>query len=122
MAIVHVCEKFGVYILVGHFEIITDHKPLIHLFNNAQSRMPLQIERWCLRLQEFCFTISHIKSTVNSADFLSRHPFDIKRKTDNITEQYVNFVQNHVCPEAISQKTILLYIKLSQKCKMKGKK
>ena len=96
------CEKFKVYILLGHFEIITDRKPLVHLFNNAQSRMPLPIERWSLRLQEFDFTISHIKGTVNPADFLSRHPFDIKTKTENITEEYVNFVENHVCPEAIS--------------------
>ena len=54
-----------------------------------------------MRLQEFDFTISHIKGTVNPADFLSRHPFDIKTKTDKITEQNVNFVQNHACPEAI---------------------
>ena len=87
---------------ITKFEIITDHKPLVHSFNNAQSRMPLRIERWSLRLQEFNFTISHIKGTVNPADFLSRHSFDIKTKTDNITEQYVNFVQNHACPETIS--------------------
>ena len=80
LAIVHACEKFTVYILGGHFEIITDHKPLVHLFTNAQLRMPLQIERWSLRLHEFDFTISHIKGTVNPADFLSRHPFDIKNE------------------------------------------
>ena len=67
-------------------KIITEHKPLVNFFNNAQSRMPLQIKGWSLRLQEFDFTISHVKSTVNPADFLSRHPFDIKTKTDNITE------------------------------------
>ena len=93
LAIVHARDKFRVYILGGHFEIITDHKPLVHLFSIAQSRMPLRIERWSLRLQEFDFTISHIKGTVNPADFLSRHPLDIKTKTDKITEQYVNFVQ-----------------------------
>ena len=101
LAIVHASEKFRMHILGGHFEVITDHKPLVHLFNNAQSRMPLRIERWSLRLQEFDFTISHIKGTVNPADFLSRHSFDIKTKTDNIIEEYVNFVQNNVCPEAI---------------------
>ena len=91
--------------------------------------MPLQIERRNLRLQEFDFTISHIKGTVNPADFLSRHPFDMKMKSGNITEEYVNFAQNHVCPEAISleirdetKKKILLYKKLSQKCKIKSKK
>ena len=45
LAIVHACRKFRVYILGRHFEIITDHKPLVHLFNNAQSRMPLRTER-----------------------------------------------------------------------------
>ena len=68
--------------------------------------MPLRIERWGLRLQELDFTISHIKGTVNPADFLSRHPFDIKMKIDNIKEQYVNFVQNNVCPEVISLQEI----------------
>ena len=68
--------------------------------------MPLRIERWSLRLQEFDFTISHIRGTVNPADFMSRHPFDIKTKIDNITEQYVNFVQTHACPEAISLQEI----------------
>ena len=99
LAIIHACEQFRVYILGGHFEIVTDHKPLVYLFNNAQSRTPLRIARCSLRLQEFDFTISHIKGTVNSADFLSRHPFGIKTKTDNITEEYVNFVQNNICPE-----------------------
>ena len=27
---VHACEKFRVYILGGHFEIIIDHKPFVH--------------------------------------------------------------------------------------------
>ena len=63
--------------------------------------MPLRIERWSLHLQEFDFTISHIKGTTNPADFLSRHLFDIKTKTDNIAEEYVSFFQNNVCQEAI---------------------
>ena len=41
LAILHACETFRVYLLGKHVEIITDHKPLIHLFNNAQSQMPL---------------------------------------------------------------------------------
>ena len=71
LAIVHACENFRVYILGGYFKIMTDHKPLVHLFTNAQSRMPLRIERWSLRLQEFEFTISHIKGTVYPTNFLS---------------------------------------------------
>ena len=37
---------------------------------------------------------------------LSRHLFDIKTKTEHITEQYMNFVQHHVCLEAISLEEI----------------
>ena len=55
------------------------------MFNNAQSRMPLRIERWSLHLQGFDDPISHIKGAVNPADFLSQHPFDIKTKTEYIT-------------------------------------
>ena len=36
LAIVHGCENFRVYILGGHFEIMTDHTTLVHLFTNAQ--------------------------------------------------------------------------------------
>ena len=52
------------------------------------------------------FTIIQFKGALNPADFPSRHPLDIKTRTENITEQYVNFVQHHVCPEAISLKEI----------------
>ena len=62
LAIVYACEKFRVYILGEHFEIMTNYnKPLVHLFSNAQSRILLRIERWNLGLQEFDFTISPIK-------------------------------------------------------------
>ena len=91
--------------------------------------MPLRIERWSLCLQEFDFTFSHIKGTANPADFLSRLPFDIKTKTDNITEEFVNFVQNNVCLEAISIQEIqdktkidITLQKLSQKCEKNRKK
>ena len=73
LAIVHECEKFRVYILGAHFEIITDHKPFVNLFDNAQSRMPLRIERWSLRLKEFDFTIIQFKGVANPANLLSRH-------------------------------------------------
>ena len=57
-------------------------------------------------MQEFDFTISHIKDTANPADFLSRHPFEINTKTDNIKKEYVNFVQNKVYPETFSLQEI----------------
>ena len=76
--------------------------------------MPLRIKRWSLGLQEFDFTISHVKGTVNPADFLSRHLLDIKTKTDNITEQYVNFVQNNVCLGAILLQEIRGYLQNSK--------
>ena len=59
--------------------MITDHKPVVSLFNNAQSRMHLQIGRSSSRLQEFDVTISHIKGAVNPANLLPRHLFDIKK-------------------------------------------
>ncbi|CAF1323121.1 unnamed protein product [Didymodactylos carnosus] len=57
------------------FVIETDHKPLLPF--NLKQQLNSKCERWRLKLQQYQFTIHHIKdkhSTV--ADYLSRSPVD----------------------------------------------
>ena len=61
LAILHGCEKFNIYLAGSHFNILTDHKLLISLLSNPNSVLPLRIERWCLRLQGYNYTVRHIK-------------------------------------------------------------
>ena len=71
LTIVHACEKFRAYILGRRFKIIIGHKPLVYLFANAQSRIPLRFERWSLRLQEFDLQLFSLK--VHLIQLISYH-------------------------------------------------
>ena len=50
---------------------MTDHKPLIKMFNNPRAEAPFRIERIRLKLQGFCYTIAHIHGPRNTSDYLS---------------------------------------------------
>jgi hypothetical protein len=67
-------DEFYQY-LVGapKFEIITDCKPLVHLFNNPKSRVPIRIERQILAIQGLEYTVVYNKGKNNIADYGARH-------------------------------------------------
>ena len=52
LAVVWACERFRLYVMGIHFELIIDHKPL-EIIYSPKSKPPLHIERWVLRLQSF---------------------------------------------------------------------
>ena len=70
------CEKFSAYILGRHFEIESDHKPLIPLLNSkALDNLPPRILRFRLRLARYQYTAKHIPGKfLVIADTLSRAP------------------------------------------------
>lgn len=71
LSIIWAVKHFRPYLFGHHFEILSDHKPLIWLFkaNDPGSRLL----RWRLKLEEYNYTISHIPGTKNTvADTLSR--------------------------------------------------
>ena len=112
LAILHGCEKFNIYLAGSHFNILTDHKPLVSLLSNPNSVLPLRIERWCLRLQGYNYTVRHIKGTFNPADYCSRHSFvDVNSVVSIITEEYVNFIAKHATPNAVTLQDIQNYTK-----------
>ena len=63
------------------FEIITDCKPLVHLFNNPTSRAPLRIERHILAIQGLDYVVKYQKGAENIDDYGSRH---LTKKHDDV--------------------------------------
>ena len=72
-AIVWACKHFRPYLLGRPFIIVTDHKPLVWMFNIKEPSSRLL--RWRLLLEEFEFNIEHKAGKRNTnADALSRNP------------------------------------------------
>ena len=95
LAILFGCRKFQIYVLGRHFKIITDHKPLLSMFNNPRSQAPFRIERIRLKLQGFCYTVEHISGVSNHSDYLSRHSISANKRDLRDTkdlEAYVNYI------------------------------
>ena len=52
LALVWACERFHVYLYGKHFELETDHKPLVVIYS-SKSQPSARIERWVLRLPPY---------------------------------------------------------------------
>ena len=64
-------QKFRHYLLGSKFPVITDHKPLKHLFTSEMRNS--RIQRWAIILDEHGYDVQHIKGSDNLlADGLSR--------------------------------------------------
>lgn len=71
LAIVFTLTKFQNYLLLAQFILETDHKPLTYLNTNRMKNS--RILRWSIILQDFNFSIRHIRGSDNlHADLLSR--------------------------------------------------
>ena len=110
LAIMWACTHFYLYLYGCTFKVITDHKPLMSIFNNPNSKPPLRIERWVLRLQTYDFTVSYRRGKDNPADYMSRHPNmqDLDQTEEELTEKYAAFVLANAAPKALSQDEIRL--------------
>ncbi|KAL2089226.1 hypothetical protein ACEWY4_016125 [Coilia grayii] len=76
LAITWACERFQTYLLGLHFEIRTDHKPLLSLLSSrALDDIPPRALRFRLRLLRFTYTIVHVPGkNLIAADALLRAP------------------------------------------------
>lgn len=90
LAIVFAMEKFYKYVLGQKVSIITDHKPLLGIFNNKKggpSVIATRLQRYFLRLSIFDFKISHVAGKENPiADCLSRLPVDQDMSSADLEE------------------------------------
>ncbi|XP_053692225.1 uncharacterized protein K02A2.6-like [Sabethes cyaneus] len=74
------CDRFQMYLTGLQFTILTDHKPLLNIFNEKSTPNKRQ-ERWVLRMQSYRYRMVHIPGNNNVADPLSRLPKQTEDKT-----------------------------------------
>ena len=78
LAIIFGVKRFHQYLFGRHFTILSDHKPLQHLFNEHRATPPLasaRIQRWALTLGAYDYSITYKSgSSHGNADMLSRLP------------------------------------------------
>ena len=77
LAVTWSCDKFSNYILGRHFDIETDHKPLVPLLSTKNlDNLPPRVLRLQLRLARYNYDIQHApRKLLYTADTLSRAPF-----------------------------------------------
>ena len=78
LAIVFGVTRFHQFVYSRHFTLYSDHKPLIHIFNEAKS-VPIMasvcLQKWTLTLSGYSYSIKYKKGSLQgNADALSRLP------------------------------------------------
>ncbi|KRH92666.1 LTR retrotransposable element, partial [Pseudoloma neurophilia] len=70
LAVIKTLEHYRHYLLGKQFSLRTDHQALLYMQKSENHSSRLM--RWSLKLQEYNFTIEHVKGPDNAADHLSR--------------------------------------------------
>ena len=109
LAVVWGCEYYHLYIYGKPVTVNTDHKPLMAIYNNPQSKPPARIEQWALRLQPYQVTVAYKKGEDNPADCMSRHPEKLTIPTsrqERVAEEFVDYISNTSTPKALKLEDI----------------
>ena len=108
LAIAWDCHHFRMYLLGSHFKVVTDHKPLLSIFNSPTSQASARIENWRLKLQSLNFEVLHSRGDLNPTDCFSRH-LQGDTKCDlcvESAEQYVSLEMYQATSMALSREEI----------------
>ena len=94
LSIIFALRKFNQYLFARKFILVTDHKPLLALFNPSKATPAFaanRFARWALMLGQYNYTIEYRKTSDHgNADALSRLPtgpyeqFDIEEQEDDV--------------------------------------
>ncbi|KAI5744176.1 hypothetical protein M8J77_026412 [Diaphorina citri] len=95
LGIVFVVNYFKHYLrFLEHFELHTDHKPLVHIVNTTKDSMH-RLQRLLCKLVDFNFEIKHVKGkSIPLVDFLSRNATNITYEK-NLVEMNQSFSVHH---------------------------
>ena len=105
LAITWACLHFHLYVFGSRFTVLTDHKPLVPIFNKKTSTPPARIEKWLMRLQMYDMTIQYRPGSDNPADYMSRHPVTTSgtsSKEESMAEEFVNMIITDSIPKSVS--------------------
>ena len=69
LAISWAVKRFHLYTYGKEFNVVTDHKPLVTLFNNPSSQPTARTERWLMNLLRYTFTVLYQPGQTNPADY-----------------------------------------------------
>ena len=107
LAIMWALEHFHLYLYGSEFTIVTDHKPLLGIFNSHKPTSA-RMDRWKLRLMPCnCHLVYRPgKDAENPADFMSRHPNLQATAERNVADGYVNYVCTNAVPKAMTLQEI----------------
>ena len=87
MAIDFALRRFRYYIVGGpQITVITDHKPLIAIFNNIRTGST-RIQRIKLRSQDINYNVQYQKGCDNMSDYFSRHAIPLEQLSEEIREE-----------------------------------
>jgi len=99
LAIIYGVQKFYDYLYARKFTLVTDHKPLYHIFGEKKG-IPIyaanRLQRWAYVLTAFDFDISFVKTEKNAADFLSRIRIGTE-DNESTAPRCINFIYDN-CP------------------------
>lgn len=103
LAVVWAAERFQLYVNGIKFHIITDHKPLIGIFESNKPTST-RIDRRKLRPMPYNCQLScrRGRNEENPADFIIRHPNVSEVEEQNLAEEYPNYVCMNAIPKAMT--------------------
>ncbi|KAK7099536.1 hypothetical protein V1264_003664 [Littorina saxatilis] len=92
LAVVWACKHFDIYVSGAPFTVITDHRPLLNIWQKPSP--PTRIARWSLRLQPYLLTMKYKPGKENPADYMSRHPTHAVAASihEKMAEAYISFL------------------------------
>ncbi|MES9882663.1 MAG: RNase H-like domain-containing protein [Sedimenticola sp.] len=103
LGIVWGIEHFHLYLFGHTFNLITDHCPLVAIFNTPKAKQPLRLERWRLRLATYDFKVVYRAGKNNIADYMSRHPHASASDTEmSVADDYVSYIAHNAVPKSMT--------------------
>ena len=90
------CENFSDYILGKHFQIESDHKPLIPILSTKHlDNLPPLVLCFRLQMAKFDYTIHHVPGKLlYAADTLSRAPTKTTNHGADLPEEVETFIDS----------------------------